>query len=79
MKTIKIKNKAYEAARKRFEKFGEEKADQHTWGAYQERRNNKLAEEKKDKIWMLQKALERHPDWTHEHLAARFEVSTKTI
>lgn len=46
MKTIKIKNKKYDAARKRFEKFAEEEAEKHTWEAYQERRNEKLAEQK---------------------------------
>jgi len=79
MKTIKIKNAKYEAARKRFEKFGEGEADKHTWEAYQERRNSKLAEEKKDKHWQLREAMKRLPDATQKELANYLGVSQKTI
>lgn len=79
MKTIKIKNKAYEAARKRFEKFGVEEAENHTWESYQERRNEKLAEEKEDKLWLLQKALEKSPKATQKELAQMLGVNQSTI
>ena len=79
MKTIKIKNNKYEAARKRFEKFGEEEAEQHTWEAYQERRNEKLAEEKEDKLWQLKKTLENHPDWTNRQLMEHLKWSESTL
>jgi len=79
MKTIKIKNNKYEAARKRFEKYSEEEAANHTWEAYQERRNSKLAEEKKDKHWRLKEAMELMPNATQKELANYLKVSQKTI
>lgn len=79
MKTIKIKNKAYEAARKRFEKYGEKEANNHTWEAYQERRTKKFAIEKESNLGLLQKAIERHPDWNNKQLAEHLNVSDKTI
>ena len=79
MKTIKIKNKAYEAARKRFEKFGEEDAEQHTWEAYQERRKQKFNEEGEDKLWQLKQALERQPNASQRQLAKHLGWSVSTV
>jgi len=79
MKTIKIKNKAYEAARKRFEKFAEEEAEKHTWEAYQERRNEKLAEQKEDKLWQLKEAMKRMPNATQKELAKYLGFNQSTI
>ncbi|XIH11277.1 hypothetical protein C1N87_33305 (plasmid) [Priestia aryabhattai] len=79
MKTIKVKNNKYEAARKRFEKYSEEEAANHTWEAYQERRNEKITEEKEDKLWMLKKALEKHSDWNNKQLAEHLSISLATL
>lgn len=79
MKTIKIRDNKYEAARKRFEKFGAEESEKHTWEAYQERRNAKLTEEKEDKLWLLEKAIERHPEATQKELAKLLGWSQKTV
>lgn len=78
MKTIKIKDKKYDSARKRFEKFGGE-ADEHTWKAYQKRRNEKLLEEKEDKLWLLQKAMEKHPNATQRELSKVLGFNQSTI
>lgn len=79
LSTIKIRNKEYEAYRKRVEKYGEEEAENHTWEAYQQRRNTKLAEQGDVFLWQLQKAIERHPEWTHDQLAKHLGVTSKTI
>ncbi|MGF7536548.1 helix-turn-helix domain-containing protein [Bacillus mexicanus] len=79
MKTIKIKNNKYEAARKRFEKYSEEEAEKHTWEAYQERRNEKLAEQKEDKLWQLKEAMRRHPNATQKELAKYLGFNQSTI
>jgi len=79
MKTIKIKNAKYEAARKRFEKYGEEEAIKHTWEAFQERRNEKLTSAKADKLWQLEEALDRHPGWTNKQLMEHLDISLSTL
>lgn len=79
MKTIKIKNAKYEAYCKRFEKYGEKEADNHTWEAFQERRNEKLAGDKADKLWQLEEAMDRHPEWTNKQLMEHLDISLSTL
>ncbi len=80
MKTIKILNKKYDAARKRFEKYqDEEEANKHTWEGYQNRRNEKIAVEKEDKLWQLKKTLENHPDWTNAQIMDHLKWSESTV
>jgi hypothetical protein len=79
MKTIKIRNKPYEAYKKRIEKFGENEADKHTWEAYQERRNKKLAVEKEDKLWQLKELMKKNPKAKKKQLAEMLGVTDRTL
>ncbi|BCC56673.1 winged helix-turn-helix domain-containing protein [Bacillus cereus] len=79
MKTIKIVNKKYTAARKRFEKFGVKEADNHTWEAYQERRNEEIEVKKDDKLEQLKEAIKKHPEASQRKLAKILGWSVGTV
>ena len=79
MKTIKVKNNKYEAARKRFEKFGEKEAENHTWEAYQEREKEKNAVIVDDRLWELTLAMERHPGLSNRKLAKHLGISESYV
>jgi len=64
LKTIKIKHKKYEAARKRFERL----ASGQVKGTMEEY-NKQRTEQKEDKLWLLQKAMEQYPKASNYKLA----------
>lgn len=74
MKTIKIKNKKYDAARKRFERLAKGQV-KGTMEQYNEQRK----EAKEDKLWQLKEAIKRHPNASQRQLAKYLGWSVGTV
>lgn len=75
LKTIKIRNKEYEAYKWRVQKYGEEEAENHTWEKEVERRKEKGREKTEDKLWQLEQAIKRHPEFNKTQLAEHLGIS----
>jgi hypothetical protein len=74
-KTIKIRNKAYEAFKKRAERHGLEEAEKHTKKAYLEGEQEKTDE----RLWQLKTAKERHPKAKQQELADMLGISLSYV
>lgn len=72
-------SRRYDAYRKRVENHGLNEADNHTWEAYQEKRNQILAEKKNDDASKLEEVMKQYPNATQRELANQLGWSAAKV